>query len=288
METISCLYFPCDYTVVDVETTRTPEGHIKLIEVAAVRIRGNTISDKCFSLLNPGCHIVQDQYNKSGLCDRDVESSPSFSEFLPVFLSFIGSDTIVGHNISYDISCINKEAGSSIPNPIIDTLRLAQELHVDSKYSLDALCNHFNILSLPQHRALSDCYSTYLLYTHLLPLLADALMDSSSIPTEIVSELDVSFFNSVCEFFRNKRFLFTGDFKYFNRIQLSEKLKEKETFFNMKLQSNVNGSTDCIIIGDNAGPSKLKKIQLEKEKGHSIDVISEDFFIKMISGDSNE
>ncbi len=90
---------------------------------------------------------------------------------LAEFLEFIGSRPLVGYNISFDMSFLQAACrGCSIQPPTnrcIDLLTLARrKIFGISDYKLATLAAHFSI-SMPSHRALSDCQTLLQLYEKL-------------------------------------------------------------------------------------------------------------------------
>jgi len=49
-----------------------------------------------------------------------------------------------------------------------------------------------------------------------------------------------------------------------------------------KVSSSISSKVDYVIVGDGAGPSKMKKIDALQRKGSSIKIITDDEFLKMV------
>lgn len=166
-----------NYTVIDLETTmKYVCADNKIIEISAVKVRNNEITDTYTTLVNPECHIPLNATAVNHITNDMVEESPTINEVFPEFLEFIGNDILVGHNIDtfdlnllYDVkmSLYNKP----LTNDYIDTYHLA-------KRCLPELPNHkletlgltlgLNIDTL--HRAEDDCKLTHQIYQYLKPL----------------------------------------------------------------------------------------------------------------------
>lgn len=81
----------------------------------------------------------------------------------------------IGHNIDkFDSPWLNYFFGRFLqPLPIMfdeteDTMKIAKEqLSLDS-YSLESLCNHFDIVNEESHRAVGDCRATLEIYKRLI------------------------------------------------------------------------------------------------------------------------
>ena len=83
---------------------------------------------------------------------------------IPDFLKFIGKNVLVGHNVQFDISFVEKAAKDlnyEFSNDSLDTLALSKETFPDFKsYKLVDLSKKFSISHLDAHRALSDVFAT--------------------------------------------------------------------------------------------------------------------------------
>jgi polyribonucleotide nucleotidyltransferase len=64
-----------ELVVLDVETTGTDAKLADLVEIAAVKIKGGSVTDRWSTLINPGRPIVGHQMH--GLTDADVKGAPS-------------------------------------------------------------------------------------------------------------------------------------------------------------------------------------------------------------------
>ena len=119
-----------DFVVFDTETTGLYPESEKIIEVGAVRFRDGKPVDRFHSLVNPERHIPAFITNLTHISDEDVADAPVISDVLPAFERFVGSDSLVGHNIEFDLRFINS-SGSILPDKgrkYIDTAELARKI----------------------------------------------------------------------------------------------------------------------------------------------------------------
>lgn len=137
--------------VLDTETTGLDpkQGH-RIIEVAAIELNGRKVSDRTFHrYLNPEREIDEGAAAVHGLTLDRLQNEPKFVEIAPALLEFIAGAELIIHNAPFDIGFLNAElalAGlSPLTNPVIDTLRVAKELHPGKKNNLDALCDRYQI-----------------------------------------------------------------------------------------------------------------------------------------------
>jgi DNA polymerase III epsilon subunit family exonuclease len=150
-----------DLVVLDVETTGTDPKLADLVEIAAVKVKGGSITDRWSTLVNPGRPIVGHQMH--GLTDVDVKDAPSPAEAVGKALDFIGDALVVGHNIGFDLGFLEEAlpAARFEPGRYLDTLVLAREGYPEvGAYKLETLSAFFGIDLSQNHRALPDAEAT--------------------------------------------------------------------------------------------------------------------------------
>lgn len=168
-------YVP-DYVVFDLETTGTSYLKDSIIEISAVKAKAGKVSDTFTTLVNPQCHISYYATQVNGITDEMVADAPLLSEALPDFLEFIGTSTLVGHNIqSFDLKFIYKAAqellGRAVTNDYIDTLPMARQcLPQLPHHKLTDLASYFHINTQGAHRALWDCMMNQECYEQMAKL----------------------------------------------------------------------------------------------------------------------
>lgn len=140
--------------VLDTETTGLDprQGH-RIIEVAAIELNGRSISDRSFHrYINPEREIDAGAAEVHGLTLERLQDEPKFAEIAPALLEFIRGAELIIHNAPFDVGFLNKElelAGlpslNSYCPAVVDTLKLAKELHPGKKNNLDALCDRYQV-----------------------------------------------------------------------------------------------------------------------------------------------
>ncbi len=137
--------------VLDTETTGLDprQGH-RIIEVAAIELDGRKVSKNTFHrYLNPEREIDEGAAAVHGLTLERLQNEARFSEMAPALLEFIAGAELIIHNAPFDIGFLNAElALAGLPflsNPVIDTLKVAKELHPGKKNNLNALCDRYQI-----------------------------------------------------------------------------------------------------------------------------------------------
>jgi DNA polymerase-3 subunit epsilon len=140
--------------VLDTETTGLDpgKGH-RIIELAAIELCNRKVSDRRFHrYLNPEREIDAGAAEVHGLTLERLQDEPKFAEIAPALLEFIRGAELIIHNAPFDVGFLNKELElSGLPGlhhycaNIIDTLKLAKELHPGKKNNLNALCDRYQI-----------------------------------------------------------------------------------------------------------------------------------------------
>lgn len=159
-----------DYCVIDIETTGLRREYDQIIEMSAIRIRNNVITDKFSQLVKPTVPISAEATIVNNITEEMVRNASSIKEILPKFINFVGNDIVMGHNVGFDLEFIidacNK-IGLSFKNAFLDTLAFAQFTFENMpNYRLSTLCKELSVSRL-KHKAESDCISIKELYDKL-------------------------------------------------------------------------------------------------------------------------
>jgi DNA polymerase-3 subunit epsilon/ATP-dependent DNA helicase DinG len=153
-----------------------------IIEIGAVRFNSRRIEDEWSTLINPGKPIPPFITKLTGITNAMVRGAPTFEEVLDELVDFTADLPILGHNVRFDLSFLNRYE-IFINNHALDTYDLAAVLIPDAgRYNLGALGQ---ILAIPlpaTHRALDDARLTQAVYTRLV----DRAMD---LPIDILAEI---------------------------------------------------------------------------------------------------
>jgi DNA polymerase-3 subunit epsilon len=168
------------YVVFDIETTGSSAGKGGITELGALKLVRGDVVDEFSTLVNPGRPIEPFVVRLTGITDRMVAEAPGVSEAMARFEEFVEGSVLVGHNVHFDCSFVTAARdGSPLPNPLLDTLKLARCLVPGlRRYRLSSLVSHFGVLAMPNHRALSDAAATAGVFLRLLKLLRSAGVQS--------------------------------------------------------------------------------------------------------------
>jgi DNA polymerase-3 subunit epsilon len=148
------------FVAFDTETTGLHASD-RLVELAAVRFRGEVVEGEWSTLVNPGTAIPAEATLVHGIRNQDVAGSPPAAEALRGFLDFIQGAALVGHNAPFDIRVLAHEllrAGLPLPdNPVLDTCAIPRRLQLDvPNHRLATLARRFGVPQGRGHRALPD------------------------------------------------------------------------------------------------------------------------------------
>ena len=167
------------FVVFDVETTGSSAKEGAITEIGALKVAGGRVVDEFATLVNPGRPIQPFVVRLTGITDRMVADAPFAADVMPLFEEFTEGCVLVGHNVHFDCSFVSaaREASglASLPNPVLDTLKLTRVLVPGLKrYRLSSLVSHFGVRAAPNHRALADAAATAEVFLKLLKLCRSA------------------------------------------------------------------------------------------------------------------
>ena len=156
------------YVAVDIEYAGAEPGQDGIIMLSAVRVVGGRSIGKFKSLIAPQPEAVDKASKKTGIDGATLEKAPKLETMLPVFLSFIGCDTVVGHDIGFVGNFLDGLyrglLGDDAGTDRIDVQKLAMELYPElGNCGLDKLSEHlFGSSAAPRHDSKAEltarCY----------------------------------------------------------------------------------------------------------------------------------
>ena len=157
----------------DLETTGLDPLRDAIIEIGAVKFRGDEVLDTFATLINPGRPIPPKITDLTGISNRDVGNAPSLFEVLPRLSSFVRDLPILAHNVNFDLSFLQKQR-LFYDNLGIDTFELAGMLipHAE-RYNLGSLAREVGITLPATHRALDDAKVAHALYQKMFERACD-------------------------------------------------------------------------------------------------------------------
>jgi DNA polymerase-3 subunit epsilon/ATP-dependent DNA helicase DinG len=173
-----------EIVAIDLETTGLDPAHDAIIEIGAVRLVDGQVTGEYSTLVHPGKAIPPLVTQITGITNDDLIGAPTLLSVLPTLQTFVGSATLLGHNISFDTGFLYKQ-GLFRDNPRLDTYDIASVLMPTApRYALSHLAALFSFDIESAHRALYDARATAHIYTRLWER-------AMSLPLAIVQEIIV-------------------------------------------------------------------------------------------------
>lgn len=136
----------------DTETTGlNPKGGDRVVEIGCVEMINHVATDQVFHVyINPERDMPDGAFRVHGLSEEFLRDHPVFAKVVDDFLTFIGDDPLVIHNVQFDLGFLNAELERLGRPPLdvsrtIDTIPMARKKFPGAGASLDALCRRFGI-----------------------------------------------------------------------------------------------------------------------------------------------
>ena len=165
--------------VLDFETTGlSPDHGDRVIEVGAVLIENNRITDRFQSLMNPGMKISSFIENYTGITNGMLQDAPPVAEVMQKFASFLADHPLVAHNAGFDRRFLDAELLRVRRRRVGDfacSMLISRRLYPEApNHRLASLIRHKQIESTGVfHRALADAEMTGHLWVGMIRDLKD-------------------------------------------------------------------------------------------------------------------
>ncbi len=164
--------------VIDVETTGASVdfGH-RVIELGIVRVEQGQKVAEYQQLFDPNRRVGPGITALTGISQQMVDGQPRFIDQIDSISQLLGGAAILGHNVRFDLSFINKEfrrCGRELPavlGPdvhVLDTVRIARRRFGRGGNGLGRLASRLGIDHVGAHRALADARTTHLVFEQLM------------------------------------------------------------------------------------------------------------------------
>ena len=140
--------------VLDTETTGlNARLGDRVIELGCVEIMNRRLTGNHFHrYLNPERDSEEGALKVHGITREFLQDKPKFRDVAAEFLAYVRGAELIIHNAAFDVEFLNQELALADLPPIaehcaavIDTLKVAKELHPGKRNSLDALCERYRI-----------------------------------------------------------------------------------------------------------------------------------------------
>jgi DNA polymerase-3 subunit epsilon len=166
--------------VLDFETSGlSPQYGDRAIEIGAVLIEKNKVTDRFQSLMNPGFRISSFIESYTGINNDMVAAAPPCEEVMEQFAAFIGDHPLVAHNASFDRRFLDAELGfigKSRNSSMACSMLTARRVYPNApNHQLGTLVRYCGIPTDGTfHRALADAEMTGRLWLAMLAEIKDA------------------------------------------------------------------------------------------------------------------
>ena len=180
--------------VLDFETTGlSPDNGDRAIEVGAVLVQNNRITDRFQSLMNPGKRVSGFIEEYTGITNKMLSAAPPVDEVMQQFAGFMSRHHLVAHNASFDRRFLDAELqriSLKRQQEFACSLLLSRRLNPDApSHSLETLVRYKKLATDGVfHRALADAEMTAHLWIGMIEELKQEHR-LRSVPFELLQRL---------------------------------------------------------------------------------------------------
>ena len=270
-----------NFVAVDFETMTAEQT--SACAVGMVKVINGNIMQEFYTLIKP-VPDTREHLNTSihGITSEMVADAPDFAQLFPLLQSFIQDLPIVCHNRGADINimcrCMDHYGLAGI-----DTANNYCTYELTGK-SLVACCAHYGINMGVHHNALDDavaCAQVFLACQGSIVAstfrggISSAIKQwaAKQINHDVLKPLTAEEVENQNTPFFGSKVVITGTFAaYPKRNELASQLKQ----LGADVDTAISGKTTVVVMGQGAGPAKVKKIEDLRTKGHEIRIIYEE------------
>lgn len=159
------------YVALDLELIDAPGRGREIIEIGAVRFRGEQELESFSTLVRTHAPLGHRVRRLTGLREEELQDARPLDEALAGLQQLVGTLPIVGQSVELDAEQLRR-AGLELRNPLLDTFELAQLLLPGlPSYDLDTIARSLGIEARDgRHRALPDARLTMRVFNRLTEL----------------------------------------------------------------------------------------------------------------------
>jgi DNA polymerase-3 subunit epsilon len=168
-----------EYVVFDTETTGLNVKEDEVLSIGAVKIRDNKIlTSQTFEVYLKNLKDISGRSIEiHGIRPCDLEDAKDSEEAIKAFLNFIGSRTLIGYYLEFDVAMVNKYIkemlGVTLPNKLIEVSEIYYDKqigripqgNVDLRF--DTVLKKCDIPNMGVHNAVNDAIMTAMIYLRL-------------------------------------------------------------------------------------------------------------------------
>ena len=168
------------FVVLDTETTGFSLKNDRMLSIGALRLKNGSISAKdAFEIFLNQTTFDKRTVEIHGILKKGKVQRIDELEGLKILLKFLENNAvIVAHHVGFDVGMINealvRHGLPKLLNKRLDTAVLFNrslsrvKRKTDGHYSLDVLCEEFDISKTDRHTALGDAYITAIAFLRIL------------------------------------------------------------------------------------------------------------------------
>jgi DNA polymerase-3 subunit epsilon len=175
-----------NFVVFDMELTGMKRKKDEIISIGAVKIKNLQIDlgETFHYYIRPQKLDPTEATLVHRITPEQLRKAPPLFEVMQKFVSFVGTDLLVGHYVGLDVGFLNRATekllNGTLVNPVIDTMRIAKGYKrvllgfyhdrggTPHKYNLKDLSSEFNLPIFEAHDALEDAMQTAYLFLFLI------------------------------------------------------------------------------------------------------------------------
>lgn len=294
-----------NFTAIDFETANEKRNSPCSLGIVVVR-NGVIVQENYFLIKPKELRFTEINYRIHGLTEVDVENELEFDKFWERNSDLFQNKIILAHNAEFDIDVLRQTlAAYNLPFPLLKflcTQKLAQEAFTDLKnYRLSDVAEYIKF-ELNHHNSLSDARAAAAIGIRTIPVInkIQYSFEEEGLTHHIAKKVSADKKNSFGfngkhidknllkpnlenanpnNPFYNRKVVFTGDLKSISRSDAAGKIQ----LLGADINVSISKQTQIVIIGQKAGPVKLRKIEELNASGCEIKVINEEEFLKIIN-----
>lgn len=170
------LYCVPTYVILDIETTGLNENSDEIIEIAALLVERDVVTERFHRMVRCGSTIPPLITELTGITDEELNAEGvQLAEAIEDLAEFAEELPFVCHNAKFDHAFLDAACRrireERFENHFIDTLAMSQALLPDlESHKLLSVAEVLNVQAEQAHRALADCQSTFGIYVKLKEL----------------------------------------------------------------------------------------------------------------------
>ena len=151
------------WVIVDLETTGLEPERNSIIEIAALRMGEDDRPERFARLIRQKWKIPESIVQLTGITDEMLQrDGVVLEEAITDFLSFVGTRTVIGYNVAFDMGFLQAACAETkkppMQNHCLDLMRTARrKIGGVNNYKLETLARYFDLPCPQIHRAMADC-----------------------------------------------------------------------------------------------------------------------------------